>query len=475
VSRPAADRTTLSRRAFLGQSSSCLGGLALLTLLGDGRPSAASGVLPAPHVAPRARRVISLFMSGGPSHVDLFDPKPELARRAGQDLPPSVRGGQRLSGMTSGQCRLPLVGAAYPFRRCGRGGVELSELLPYTAQVIDDLALVRSVHTEPVTHEPAMMLALTGSAQPGRPSMGSWLSYGLGAANANLPVFVVLVSGTGTQALHARYWGNGFLPGGHQGVPLRPAGDPVLYLSNPPGIDVRARRDLLDGVQELNRQRLALVGDPEIATRIAQYEMAFRMQASVPELMDLSREPPGVRALYGAEPGKASFANNCLLACRLAERGVRFIQLFHREWDHHADLPAGLKEQCRQTDRASAALVADLKRRGLLDDTLVVWGGEFGRTAFCQGKLTTGRFGRDHHPRCFSMWLAGGGIRPGVVLGKTDDFGYNIEADPVHIQDVQATLLRCLGIDHKRLTFRFHGRDFRLTDVRGEVVPRLLA
>ncbi len=472
----------VTRRTFLGHSTSCLGGLALASLL-NGRAFGAAtdpalkseGALPALHFAPKAKRVIYLFMSGGPSHIDLFDPKPVLTKRTNEELPTSVRMGQRITGMTSGQARLLMVGPAYPFARCGKAGTELSTMLPHTATIADDIALVRSLHTEPINHDPAVTFLLTGNQQPGRPTVGAWLSYGLGSVNKNLPEYVVLLSGGGGQPLLARYWGNGFLPSRYQGVQFRSSGDPVLYVSNPRGIDPAARRELLDGVQELNRLRLGALGDPEIATRISAYEMAYRMQTSVPELMDIAREPKSVLDLYGAEPGKASFANNCLLARRLAERDVRFVQLYHRDWDHHGNLPAALKQQCRLTDRPAAALVKDLKQRGLLDSTLVIWGGEFGRTAYSQGTISKTSFGRDHHPRCFSLWMAGGGIKGGLTLGKTDDFGYNVVEDPVHVHDFQATVLHCLGVDHKRLTFRFQGRDFRLTDVHGNVVEKLLA
>jgi hypothetical protein len=472
----------VTRRTFLGHSTSCLGTLALASLLNAKLSSADAdadlasyGVLPKLHFRPRARRVIYLFMSGAPSHLDLFDPKPLLTKRTGEDLPASVRMGQRITGMTSGQAHLRMVGPSHKFIRAGKSGVEITELMPHTAKVMDDIALVRSMYTEPINHDPAVTFLLTGNQQPGRPTMGAWLSYGLGSVNKNLPEYVVLLSGGGGQPLQSRYWGNGFLPGRYQGVQFRSGGDPVLYVSNPPGIDARARRQLLDGVEELNRLRLGALGDPEIATRIDAYEMAYRMQTSVPELMDISREPDRVRQMYGAEPGKPSFANNCLLARRLTERGVRYVQLYHRDWDHHGNLPNEIRRQCDLTDRPAAALVADLKQRGLLDDTLVIWGGEFGRTAYSQGSITRTSFGRDHHPRCFSIWMAGAGIKRGFVLGKTDDFGYNIVEDPVHVHDFQATVLQQLGVDHKRLTYRYQGRDFRLTDVHGEVVTKLLA
>jgi hypothetical protein len=472
-------RRSLTRRAFLGGSCFGLGQVALASLLrGDlfaaGPAPAGGGALPSRHVPPKARRVIFLFMSGGPSHVDLFDPKPRLQEARGGDLPRSVLGSHRLPANTANQGALPLAGPVSGFVRCGRGRTELSDLLPCTGRIVDDIALIRSMQTDSVVHDPAVTMLLTGSQQPGRPTVGSWLSYGLGSLNRNLPEYVVLLSGDGGQPLKTRYWGHGFLPSNHQGVPFRSGGDPVLYVSNPRGLTGPNRRELLDGLRDLNRLRLGETGDPEIATRINAYEMAYRMQTAVPELMDISREPERVLEMYGAEPGKASFANNCLLARRLAERDVRFVQLYHRDWDHHANLPAELKKQCRLTDRPAAALVRDLKQRGLLEDTLVVWGGEFGRTAYSQGPIKPGQFGRDHHPWCFSLWLAGGGIRPGVVHGQTDDFGFNVVEDPVHVHDLQATVLHCLGVDHQKLTYRSQGRDFRLTDVGGRVAEKLL-
>ncbi len=470
---------TLSRRAFLTRSTTGLGALALGTLLRGNASASGSalseGALPAPHFAPKAKRVIYLFQSGAPSHLDLFDPKTKLTEMTGIELPPSVRMGQRITGMTAGQSALLCVGSAYPFKRYGRSGVEMSELLPHTGGIADEIALVRSMFTEPINHDPAVTFFGTGNQQPGRPTMGSWLSYGLGSENENLPAFVVLTSGKGGQALQARYWGNGFLPGNHQGVQLRNEGDPVLYVSNPPGLSMNARRQLIDAMQELNRKQLGALADPAISTHIENYELAFRMQTSVPDLMDISKEPQSMLDLYGAEPGKASFANNCLLARRLTESGVRFVQLCHRDWDHHGGLPEGIKKQTEATDQGSAALVKDLKARGLLDETLVIWGGEFGRTAYSQGQITKDNFGRDHHPRCFSIWMAGGGIKPGLVLGETDEFGYNITADPVNVHDLHATILHLLGIDHKRFTYRFEGRDFRLTDISGDPISKLMA
>ena len=470
-----------TRRQFLGRSTTGIGAMALASLLNgnlfgasaEGAPTL--GALPRLHFAPKAKRIIYLFMSGGPSHIDLFDPKPVLKERAGQELPASVRNGQRITGMTSGQSQLLMVGASHPFKTVGKNNVELSELLPHLGEIVDDVAIVRSMHTDPINHDPAVTFLLTGNQQPGRPTLGSWVSYGLGSENKNLPEYVILLSGGGGQPLLSRYWGNGFLPSKFQGVSLRSTGDPVLYVSNPEGIDPAVRRQLLDGIKELNQIRLDTVGDPEIAARISSYEMAYRMQASVPELMDIAREPRDVIEMYGATPGKGSFANNCLLARRLAERDVRFVQLYHRDWDHHGSLPTAIKTQCDLTDKPAAALVKDLKRLGLLDETLVIWGGEFGRTAYSQGAITPTNFGRDHHPRCFTMWMAGGGIKGGQVIGKTDDFAYNIVEDPVHTHDLQATILRCMGVDHTRMTYRSQGRDFRLTDVGGKVVEKLLA
>jgi hypothetical protein len=471
----------MTRRAFL-RGTTGVGGLALAslldpTLLGAAAtgPASVPGALKVLHHPARAKRVIYLFQSGAPSHLDLFDPKPLLTRMTGEELPPSVRKGQRITGMTAGQPVLRCVGPAYPFRAVGRNGMELSEQLPHIGSVADDITLIRSMHTDPINHDPAVTFFGTGNQQPGRPTMGAWLAYGLGSENANLPSYVVLVSGGGGQSLQARYWGNGFLPGNYQGVQMRSQGDPVLYVSNPPGLSADSRRSLLDAMQDLNRRQLGILGDPGIATHIENYELAFRMQTSVPELMDISKEPKDVLESYGAEPGRSSFANNCLLARRLAERGVRFIQLCHRDWDHHGGLPDGIKAQTKNTDRASGALVRDLKQRGMLDETLVIWGGEFGRTAYSQGDISKTNFGRDHHPRCFSIWAAGGGFKPGIVHGKTDDFGYNIVENPVSVHDFHATMLHLLGVDHLRMTYRFEGRDYRLTDVSGEKIGALLA
>ncbi len=465
---------SLWRRAFVQRSGLSMGGMALAALIGQPHAKAA-----APHFAPRAKRIISLFMHGGPSQIDLFDHKPDLKKLHGQELPESVRGQQRLTGMTSGQKSLPVTASMFSFRRYGDQGTWVSELLPYTGRIIDELCVVRSMHTEAINHDPAVTLLQTGHQQPGRPSFGSWLSYGLGSANENLPTFVVLLS-NGSAArpadpLYARLWGAGFLPSNHQGVALRSQGDPVLYLSNPPGIDATSRRDQLNVIARLNERQLSEQRDPEIAARIEQFELSFRMQKSVPELVDLSTESHTRLAAYGPEstqPG--TFAANCLLACKLAERGVRFIQLYHRGWDQHYNLPSDLRLQCRDVDQPAAALVRDLKQRGLLEDTLVVWGGEFGRTTYSQGKLEPTNYGRDHHGGCFTMWLAGGGIRPGMVYGETDDFCYNVVRDPVHVHDLNATLLHQLGLNHEQLTFRSQGRDYRLTDVHGRVVQQMI-
>jgi hypothetical protein len=471
----------MTRRQFFGRSARGIGALALASLLNPqlfanvADPLRTKGALPRLHFAPKAKRVIYLFQSGAPSHLDLFDPKPKLKELTKTELPASVRMGQRITGMTSGQKQLLVVGSPFKYAAHGKCGMEISELLPWTAKVADDIALVRAMYTEPINHDPAVTFFATGNQQPGRPTMGAWISYGLGSENANMPAFVVLLSGGGGQPLQARYWGNGFLPGVHQGVQLRATGDPVLHVSNPPGISRGIRRQQLDDLRELNRIQLENLADPEIATRIEAYEMAYRMQTSVPDLMDISNEPKEILELYGAEPGKASYANNCLLARRLAEKDVRFIQLVHRDWDHHGDLPNAIRGQAKQTDQASAALIMDLKQRGMLDDTLVIWGGEFGRTVYSQGEITANSFGRDHHPRCFSIWMAGGGIKPGTVFGQTDDYGYNVVADGVQVHDFHATMLHCMGIDHERLTYRSQGRDFRLTDVAGKVVKQLLA
>lgn len=468
----------LSRRAFLSRFGMGLGGMALGHLLAPKVADAATSPLHAAfRFAPRAKRVIYLFMSGGPSQMDLFDYKPVLNERNGEQLPDSVRQGQRLTGMSANQSSLPLAGSIFKFARHGQCGAWVSELLPHTAGIVDDLCFIRSMHTDAINHDPAITFFQTGSQISGRPSVGAWVQYGLGSENENLPAFVVLVTkGGGDQPIYARLWGNGFLPARYQGVQLLAGKDPVLYLSNPAGVSRESRRDLLDGMNALHRYQAQRDGDAALDARIEQYEMAFRMQASVPEVADLSSEPDAVFEEYGPDARKpGSFAANCLLARRLAERGVRFIQLFHRGWDQHGNLPAGIKVQAQQTDQPAAALVRDLKRRGMLDDTLVVWGGEFGRTSYSQGALTATDYGRDHHPRCFTMWMAGGGVRAGYTHGTTDDFSYNIAEKPVHVHDFQATLLYLLGLDHERLTYRYQGRDFRLTDVFGQVVQEVLA
>jgi hypothetical protein len=475
---------SLTRRHFFSRLSTGIGIPALATLLHDRLPAApidaaVTGGLPGlPHLPPTAKRVIYLFMSGAPSQLELFDYKPRLKEFHGSELPGSIRMGQRLTGMTSGQGSFPVAASTIQFQQHGRSGAWLSDLLPHTAKVADDLCFIKSLHTEAINHDPAVTFFATGAQLAGRPSIGSWVSYGLGSENRDLPAFVVMVSvgsPVGAQPLADRMWGSGFLPTKYQGVKFRSAGDPVLYLSNPEGFAPDARRRFLDDLAALNRMELEEFGDPEITTRIAQYELAYRMQASVPELTDLSGEPASVLEMYGPDVTKpGTFAANCLLARRLAERGVRFIQLFHRGWDHHLKLPEQLGRQCHETDQPGAALIRDLKARGLLNDTLVVWVGEFGRTVYCQGKLTPEEYGRDHHPRCFTGWLSGGGVKPGISYGETDDYSYNVVKDPVHVHDLNATILRCLGIDHTKLVFKFQGRRFRLTDVVGRVVKEVL-
>lgn len=473
----------MNRRQFFSRTSTGIGVAALASLLNRDLLSdeKTGGALPGlPHFPPKAKRIIYLFQSGAPSQMELFDYKPRLMEFQGGELPESIRMGQRLTGMTATQSSFPVASSKFKFAQHGKSGAWVSELMPHTAKVADELCFIKSMHTEAINHDPAITFFQTGFQLAGRPSIGSWLSYGLGSENQDLPAFVAMVSqGTGNpadQPLYDRLWGSGFLPTKYQGVKFRSGADPVLYLSNPAGFDGAARRRFLDDLVQLNQGKLQEFGDPEIATRIAQYEMAYRMQTSVPELTDLSKEPEATFELYGPESRKpGTFAANCLLARRLAERGVRFIQLFHRGWDQHTHLPAQIAGQSRDTDQASAALILDLKQRGLLDDTLVVWGGEFGRTVYCQGRLTADDYGRDHHPRCFTLWLAGGGVRPGSSYGETDDYCYNIAKDPVHVHDLHATLLHCLGIDHTRLTYKFQGRHFRLTDVHGEVVKKILA
>ncbi len=470
---PPFNHLAIPRREFLGAAATGVGTAALMSLL---NPQLCDG---ASRVPPRAKRIVYLFMHGGPSQMDLFDDKPTLGALRGTELPASVRGNQRLTGMTSKQTTFPVTPSAFRFARHGESGASVSELLPKLAKMVDELCFIKSVNTEAINHDPAVTYLQTGHQQPGRPSLGAWLSYGLGSENANLPAFVVLLS-RGSAArpddpLHTRLWGSAFLPSNHQGVSFRSTGDPVLYLSNPPGIDAASRRRMLDSLSELNQARFETTGDPEIATRIAQFELAHRMQTAVPELTDLQDETEHAIDSYGPDartPG--SFAANCLLARRMLERDVRFVQLYHRGWDQHYNLPSDLRLQCRDVDQPCAALIRDLRQRGLLDDTLVVWGGEFGRTIYSQGKLESNNYGRDHHGRCFTMWLAGGGIKPGITFGATDDFSYNIAHDPVHVHDLNATILHCLGIDHQRLTYKFKGRQYRLTDVHGQVVAGLL-
>ncbi len=473
-----------TRRQFLGRSSAGIGAAALASLLNpkllaNEATPANPGVIARPHVPPTAKRIIYLFMSGAPSQLETWDYKPRMDDEFDKDLPDSIRQGQRFTTMTSGQSRFPVAPSKFKFAQHGSDGRWVSELLPHTAKMVDDLCVVKSLHTNAINHDPAITFMMSGGELPGRPSLGAWLSYGLGSENADLPAFVVMTATwTGrreAQALYSRLWGSGFLPSKHQGVALRSQGDPVLYLSNPPGVDAAKRRAMLDGLAALNRQQAQAMGDPEIHDRISQYEMAFRMQTSVPDLADISDEPQHVLDLYGpdvTQPG--TFAASCLLARRMAERDVRFVQIFHRGWDQHGNLPKDISNQCRDIDQASYGLITDLKQRGLLDDTLVVWGGEFGRTIYCQGKLTRENYGRDHHPRCFTMWMAGGGIKPGMEYGATDDYSYNIVDKPVHVHDLNATILHTLGINHERLTYRFQGREFRLTDVEGHVVRDLL-
>lgn len=480
-------RTFLSKMA-LGTGALALGGLMGLDFVreekGVLRPDTGSGglkgMLNSLHHPAKAKRVIYLFQSGGPSQLELFDYKPLLNKRRGEELPESVRGGQRLTGMTSGQKSFPLVGSRFGFQQHGQSGAWIGNLLPYTAKIADELCIIRSMHTEAINHDPAVTFFQTGSQQPGRPSIGSWMSYGLGSENENLPTFSVLLSrGSGRpngQPLYSRLWGNGFLHSLHQGVQFRAAKDPVLYLNNPQGVSRKSRRAMLDQLFKLNSMQRDEVGDPEITSRIAQYEMAYRMQTSVPDVMNVADEPDHIYKMYGADALKpGTFAANCLLARRMAERGVRFIQLYHMGWDQHDNLPGAIQKQAMDVDQASAALVMDLKQRGMLEDTLVIWGGEFGRTNYSQGTLSETNYGRDHHPRCFSMWMAGGGIKPGIVYGETDEFGYNIVKNPVHVHDFQATLLHQLGIDHEQLVYKHQGRRFRLTDVEGHVVKDILS
>jgi hypothetical protein len=470
----------LTRRHFLGQTGIGIGAAALaellqFDLLGQSADATTTGGLAGlPHFAPKAKRVIYMFQSGAPSQLDLFDYKSGLAKRHGTDLPDSIRNGQRLTAMTAGQTSFPVAESIFKFAQHGQSGVWLSELLPYTAKMVDDLCFIKSMHTEQINHDPAVTFAQTGFQLAGRPSLGAWVSYGLGTINRDLPAFVVMITGNG-QSLAERQWGTGFLPSRYQGIKLRSVGDPVLYVSNPAGFDQPQRARFIQDLEKLNQIQFEVTNNPEVATRIAQYEMAFRMQTSVPELTDLSEEPDHTFDLYGPDSRKpGTYAANCLMARRLAERGVRFIQLYHRAWDHHAGLPKEIRKACLQADQPSAGLIQDLKERGLLDETLVIWAGEFGRTVYSQGKLTADDYGRDHHPRAWTIWMAGGGIKPGITIGETDDYGYNITEDPVHVHDLNATILRCLGIDHRRLTFKYQGRNFRLTDTAGHVVQKAL-
>ena len=477
-----------TRRDFLTRTSLGLGALSLGSLMdpmglfgrsnmATGGTNSSGGVLGGPHFTPKVKRVIYLFQSGAPSQLDLFDYKPLLNKMNGEELPESIRQGQRLTGMTAGQASFPLAGTLFDFKKQGESGAWMSDLMPHTAKIVDELCFIKSMYTEAINHDPAITFIQSGSELPGRPSIGSWLSYGLGSDNENLPSFVVLITKDKFgQPLYSRLWGNGFLPSQHQGVQFRAGKDPVLYLNNPPGVSEESRREQLDHLQKLENINYHDVGDPEILARMAQYEMAFRMQTSVPEIMDTKSEPNHIYDSYGPDsriPG--TYAANCLLARRLAERDVKFIQLYHQGWDQHGNLPKAIKIQCEETDQATAALIMDLKQRGMLDDTLVIWGGEFGRTNYSQGQLTVDNFGRDHHPRCFTIFMAGAGVKKGFTLGATDEFGYSIVQDPVHVHDFQATLMHLLGVDHERLTFKFQGRRYRLTDVHGKVVKSILS
>lgn len=478
------DNSNYTRRDFLTKTSLGLGGLSLASMLNSENLFASNRIQNAavnlkglPHYVPKAKRVIYLFQSGAPSQLDLFDHKPLLNKMNGQELPESVFGGQRLTGMTAGQSAFPLAGSHFKFGQKGASGAWVSELMPHIGALADDLCFIKSMHTEAINHDPAVTFIQTGSQLPGRPSIGSWLSYGLGSDNKNLPGFVVLITKDKYgQPLYSRSWGNGFLPSQHQGVQFRSGKNPVLYLDNPPGVTKKLREEQLETLSKMQKDKYADIGDPEILSRISQYEMAFKMQTSVPEVMDLSEEPDYIFDMYGEEariPG--SFASNCLLARRLIEKDVRFVQLYHQGWDHHGDLPKNIKIQCKETDQPSAALIKDLKQRGLLEDTLVIWGGEFGRTNYSQGQLTETNYARDHHPACFTIFMAGAGIKKGMTYGKTDEFGYNIIENPVHVHDFQATLMHLLGIDHEKFTFKFQGRRYRLTDVHGKVIQDILS
>ncbi|MDA0832205.1 MAG: DUF1501 domain-containing protein [Planctomycetota bacterium] len=468
----------LTRRRFLNRTSAGLGAAAVTGLLNPQLFAANdmngnSGAMGRPHFPAKAKRVIYLFMAGGPSQIDIFDPKPKLKELNGQELPPSVKGEQRITLMTRNQKQLLVAASPMKFITAGESGQVMNEHLPNLGKVSDEIAIIRSITSEPINHDPAVNMMQTGAGRAGRPCIGSWLSWGLGSENKNLPDFVVLLSGNTGQPVITRYYHSGFLPSRHQGVHFQSKGDPVLFLTNPKGIDLQTRGELIDGINRLNQRRLDVVGDPEIEARINSFELAYRMQSSVPDLMDLSSESKQTHEMYGTNPGEVSFANNCLLARRLVERGVRFVQLYMRDWDMHSNIIGRMPDNCKVIDQPIAALITDLKQRGMLDETLIIWGGEFGRTTYCQGDLKE-TFGRDHHPRCFSMWLAGGGIKGGITHGQTDDFGYNVVSDGVHVHDLQATILHCLGIDHERMTFRFQGRDQRLTDIGGNVVQPLL-
>lgn len=473
----------LNRRRFLSKLSLGLGSVALGSLmipnLFKGQDEEIESFVPGiPHFAPKAKRVIYLSQNGAPSHLETFDYKPKLREMMGMDLPESIRRGQRLTGMTSGQSSFPLVGSYFDFHQYGNSRAWVSDLFPYTSKIVDDICIVRSMYTEAINHDPALTFFQTGAQQGNLPSMGAWLSYGLGSENNNLPAFTVLLSrGRGdAQGVYSKLWSNGFLDSIHQGIQFSDSDDPVLYLKDPKGMDRQNRRKILDHLAELNDITYKEFGDPEIATKVQQYEMAYRMQTAVPEIMDLSKEPDSIVKLYGANclvPG--TYAANCLLARKLSESGVRFVQLYHQGWDQHSNLPGDMASQAKDTDQASAALITDLKQRGLLDETLVIWGGEFGRTNYSQGKLQYDNYGRDHHPRCFSIWMTGGGIKTGTVYGETDEFGYNIIKDPVHVHDFHATMLHLLGLDHERLTYKHLGRRYRLTDVAGRVIKDLMA
>ena len=472
----------IDRRNFLNKTAMGMGAIALQQLispLGANAATMEEQIMSAlPTIAPKAKRVVFLFMAGGPSQFETFDYKPKLRDLFGSELPDSIRKGQRLTGMSANQSSLPVAPSFYDFKQHGKSGTWVSELLPYTAQVVDELCLIRSMYTEQINHDPAITFFQTGHQLPGRPSIGSWLSYGLGSENKNLPAFIVLISKNASkdQPLYARLWGNGFLPSEHQGVQFRSGKDPVLFLKDPEGYDGADRKEMLGYLQQLNEVQNEAWSDPEVNARIAQYEMAYRMQTSVPEVMDTSDETNEVFELYGPDSREnGSYAANCILARKLLEKDVRFVQLYHQGWDNHGSLPQGIRHQCSQIDQPTAALITDLKRRGMLEDTLVVWGGEFGRTVYSQGKLTRDGYGRDHHPKCFSMWMAGAGVKAGYSHGMTDDFSYNIMKDPVHVHDFQATMLHLMGIDHEQLVYKFQGRRFRLTDVHGNVIKSLLS